>query len=326
MSIIRHLDARTWRAAAARHRERVLDLVHGSVDIDARHPVFNFLFVYYSFERETLLRFSPGMNAVCLGVGVDEHDLWQGRGWAASDCGGSGAMDPRLYKPSMRRAARTAAEVMRNTSQRPPHYNCFGLHEWAMLYAPPTHADSEPLRHQSLPLRVEQHTLNSVVESNQLACTHFDAFRFFQPAAVPLNTVRDPVPSRATQPLLEQPGCVHASMDLFRYSLKLWPFVPSTLLADSLELAIAARVVDMRASPYDLREFDGQGFDLSPITVETADGRKQYQREQAALHLRAVPIRARLLLEYEAAISVWAHDEASDFGDRKKSRTVTAAV
>ena len=190
--------------------------------------------MYYSFERETLLRFSPGMNAVCLGVGVDEHDLWQGRGWAASDCGGSGAMDPRLYKPSMRRAARTAAEVMRNTSQRPPHYNCFGLHEWAMLYAPPTHADSEPLRHQSLPLRVEQHTLNSVVESNQLACTHFDAFRFYTDEAKPLNSKEL---TREHQLELEQPGCVHATMDLFKLAMKLAPFIESSLVADCFDLA-----------------------------------------------------------------------------------------
>jgi hypothetical protein len=33
---------------------------------------------------------------------------------------------------------------------------------------------------------------------------------------------------------------------------QLGPFCPSSLLADCLEVAITARTVDMRASPYDL--------------------------------------------------------------------------
>lgn len=79
---------------------------------------------------------------------------------------------------------------------------------------------------------VSQEEINAVVESIPLACTHFDAIRFFAPAAVPLNTV-EPLPTRATQPELEQPGCVHATMDLFRYSLKLWPFLPADLVVSA---------------------------------------------------------------------------------------------
>lgn len=168
-----------------------------------------------------------------------------------------------------------------------------------------------------------------MVESIPLACTHFDAIRFFAPAAVPLNTV-EPTPSRATQPELEQPGCVHATMDLFRYSLKLWPFLPAELLvcailsshvvwnaimpwclalqADSLELALKARVLDVRASPYDLSLWHGREFDLSPIKVETSEGRREYQREQSKLAARAVPIRRRLIEQYELVIAFWAHE------------------
>lgn len=302
-----NLDSTQWRELAALHKERVLSMLGGSLQIDPRHPVYNFLFFYYSFDKEILLRYSPGTNVLCQGVGVNEPDLWTGRGWQ-TDGMGRGMMDVSLCKPSMRTAARTAAEVMRRSSARPPHLNCYGLHEWAMLYDPKGQGVAR--RHQTLPLRVEQHSLNRVVESVPLACTHFDATRFFTAAALPLNTVNNPVPSRAAQPQLEQPGCVHASMDLFRYSLKLWPWVPSVLLADALEVAIAARTLDMRASPYDLSEFDGQGgFDLSPVCIETDQGRKVYQREQAALSHRAAPVRARLLREYQAAIAVWDSDE-----------------
>ena len=162
--------------------------------------------------------------------------------------------------------------------------------------------------HQSLPLRVSQAELNSIVESTPIACTHFDAFRFFAPAAAPLNTV-EPTPSRAAQPSLEQPGCVHASMDLFKYAAKLHPHLPSSLLADTLELAIAARVLDMRASPYDLRAVDAPGFDLRAVRVETAEGRREYQLEQAAVARRAAPLRRQLLHHYDAALDAVANPE-----------------
>lgn len=159
------------------------------------------------------------------------------------------------------------------TEQRPPVLNCFGLHEWAMLYdkAPARRCDScgsnsaeegraaavagAPEaglpRHQRLPLRVSQATLNALVESRApLKCTHFDAFRFFAAGAAPLNEL--PGLSRATQASNEQPGCVHASMDLFKFAMKLVPWVDSVLVGDILELAVAARTLDMRASPYDL--------------------------------------------------------------------------
>jgi hypothetical protein len=61
------------------------------------------------------------------------------------------------------------------------------------------------------------------------------------------------------------------------------------LLADAFELALAAREIDMRASPYDLRDL---GFD--PIKIETTEGRAEYEREQRSLTARAGPIRERL--------------------------------
>lgn len=39
---------------------------------------------------------------------------------------------------------------------------------------------------------------------------------------------------------------------MLRWTIKIFPFCSSDLLFDSLALAIAAREVDMRASPYDL--------------------------------------------------------------------------
>ena len=342
------VDATAWRAAAAAHRQRVLHLTGGALAAPsssessaaverasqankeraagltrASHPVYNFLFTYYAFDPHLLLRFSPGLGRTLRGVSVDEPLLYTGRGWVAHPNGGSGAMDARLCKTGVRRSARVAAEVMRRSSVRAPHLNCYGLHEWAMLYAPDA-ATATPNKHQSLPLRLSQAELNAVVEGQPIACTHFDAFRFFTPDAAPLNTVQ-PQPSRETQPALEQPGCVHAVMDLFRYAVKLWPYIPSPLLADAFELAVDARVLDMRASPYDLSEYHAQPadatrsseaadggsgvFDLSPVRIETAAGRREYQEQQAALAARSQPVRRRLIEAYQEAIDVWDKDE-----------------
>ena len=62
------LPAVEWRAAAAVHRERMLNLVDGTIDVDPMHPIFNFLFQYYSFDKKLLLKWSPGLHARCSGV------------------------------------------------------------------------------------------------------------------------------------------------------------------------------------------------------------------------------------------------------------------
>ena len=56
---------------------------------------------------------------------------------------------------------------------------------------------------------------------------------------------------------------------------KLGPLIESELLMDCLELAADARELDMRASPYDLRDY---GFE--PIAIETPAGRAEYVRAQ----------------------------------------------
>eukprot|EP00954_Amorphochlora_amoebiformis_P005094 401182-Amorphochlora_amoeboformis.AAC.1 len=87
-------------------------------------------------------------------------------------------------------------------------------------------------------------------------------------------------------------------MDLFKWTIKLSPWVPSSMLQDTLRLAIQARVLDMRASPYDV-EGMGEGFDLSPIAIETLEGRAEYKRLQAELWKQAGPIRERLVEYYD---------------------------
>jgi hypothetical protein len=127
-------------------------------------------------------------------------------------------------------------------------------------------------------------------------CTHVDAFRFFTPEAVPLNELQ---PTRESQPDLEQPGCLHATMDLYKWAAKYVALVGSDLVADAFGLARDARRLDMQAAPYDLGSL---GYE--PVPVETADGRAEYVRRQRELVDRAIPLRARLTDALTTALAV----------------------
>ena len=107
------------------------------------------------------------------------------------------------------------------------------------------------------PLRLGGAGTDEVVESHRIACSHFDAYRFFTPTAVPLNTLS---PGRDDRAAYEQPGCLHATMDLYKHAFRLSPLVPSDLVADCFVLAWDVREVDMRASPLRLPR-PGHGAD-----------------------------------------------------------------
>jgi hypothetical protein len=135
-----------------------------------------------------------------------------------------------------------------------------------------------------------------MVEGHRIACSHFDAYRFFTPAARPLNTL---APAPHDRPAFEQPACLHAGMDLYKHAFRLAPMIPSELVADCFELARDIRVLDMRASPYDL---SGLGHD--PVRGETPEGKQGYAAAQRAFAERGAPLRQRLIEECERLLAV----------------------
>jgi hypothetical protein len=195
----------------------------------------------------------------------------------------AGAVTLDVAALAARRAAavRHVGAVLAATASRPAHLGCFGLHEWAMVYR------SDDVRHEAYPLRLGAAGTDAVVESMRIRCTHHDAFRFFTEAARPRNALQ---PRREDQVALEQPGCLHATMDLYKWAYKLGPAVPGELLLDCFDLAADTRSLDMRAAPYDLG-----GLGVVPVRIETADGRAEYVAEQRALAQRGQALRERLL-------------------------------
>jgi hypothetical protein len=175
------------------------------------------------------------------------------------------------------------ARLLGATTAAPGQFGCFGLHEWAMVFR----QDDGARRHREWPLRLGQAGTDDVVRDHQIRCTHYDAFRFFTPSARPLNAVQ---PDRDSQVVMEQPGCLHASMDVYKWAYKLIPVVPSDLLLDAFVLAKSIRQLDMRASPYDLTEL---GYE--PVRIETPAGKAEYVAAQRKFALQAQQLRRRLL-------------------------------
>ena len=126
-----------------------------------------------------------------------------------------------------------------------------------------------------------------MTRAHPIRCSHFDAFRFFTPTAAPLNTLQ---PTRETQVAHEQPGCLHAGMDVYKWCVKLEPVVPSGLTLDAFDLAREIRRLDMQASPYDLTDLG-----LEPVRIETPEGKAEYVSRQRDFAERSNALRTRLL-------------------------------
>jgi hypothetical protein len=283
VSEVARLDSEQWTARSAAYRDRVEAFLAPHVKrarTGEPHPVWDFLFSYYTLRPGQLRCWHPGYGVLL--TGGDAIRRYRGRRGYDDDTDGIKVSD--AYLRSRLDTIRFIARLLWATARRPARLNCFGLHEWAMVYRSPA------VRHHHVPLRLGVAATDTIVESEiagPLRCSHFDAFRFFTPDAVPRNAGS---PSRATQQDWEQPGCLHTNMDLYKWCSKLSPLIDSELLLDSLELAAAAREVDMRASPYDLRSY---GY--AAIAVEHPAGRAEYVRCQNAIALRAAPLRAALL-------------------------------
>jgi hypothetical protein len=269
-----------WRRRAAAHEERVDGWLAGHRERargGAKHPVEDFLFTYYSYRPARLRRWHPGAGVVLAGASPDDF----GTGYAA--VAGGVAVDAAAMLAKRRDTVGWIHRLLVSTAGRPAQLGCFGLHEWAMVYG----LDSDRVRHAGWPLRLPAAETARVVAERGVRCSHFDAFRFFTPAARPLNVLQ---PTRESQPALEQPGCLHATMDLYKWAYKLVPLVPAELVADCFALARDVRVLDMRASPYDLAAL---GYD--PVRIETRDGRAEYAATQRAFADRATPLRQDLI-------------------------------
>jgi hypothetical protein len=268
--------------------------------------VFNFLRSYYGVvgakALRKLARFSPGAGVALDGAEVVRDAALLGGSELWAPVAGGAAV---VATPSARERARWYRHRLSAVSSNTPVLSCFGLHEWAMQYRPEGAPYPPSSAFQSLPLRVPQATINATVEARGVNCTHFDAMRFFAPAAAPLSRHHPPArplarDERRALDLRDNPACLHAAMDLFQISSRLQPLVPSALLLEALRVALAARTIDVRASPYDARQLGEAEF--QPIAIETAAGKREYVEAQRGIMAEAQRVRAALVASLDDAL------------------------
>lgn len=303
------MDAVDWREREVRHQQRAdaFSATWRARQLSGdKHPVDDFLFTYYPVRPGVLRRWHPGAGVVLADGEVSTGSTRsEGSGSTRSEGSGStGATRPdREHWAWYRREAgglvidaegfvekhgaiiRFIVSLLQATADRPAQLSCFGLHEWAMVYRGGARHD--------VALRLGQTATDAVVEQNRIACTHFDAYRFFTPAAVPLNLLQ---PTRENQPQFEQPGCLHAGMDVYKWATKLGPLIPGELLLDCFELARDIRELDMRAAPYDLA-----AWGYTPVPIETAEGRAEYARAQRDFAERGNVLRGQVIAAVQLA-------------------------
>lgn len=305
-----------WAGWAGRHDAAVDALTAEHLDRRRRnepHPVVDFLFTYYRTSVATVRRWHPGPGLLLEGAHHTERADW--RHYRRESVRGRVGLVVDAGSVRDRCGARIdrSRRIVAATLTRPGATGCFGLHEWAMLYG----SRGDEVRHSRVPLRLSHERIDEVVRSSELRCTHFDAFRFFTDAAVPLNARRL---TRDDQADREQPACLHAGMDVYAWVAAMEAGAPGELLLDALRAAFEAREVDMRSSPYDLSRWG-----LEPIPVETAAGRARFVAFQRGWISRSSALRRRYL-EAADRVDLWASRGPTQTGVAPNARAATSVT
>jgi hypothetical protein len=283
---IQILSSNVWHQLRDDHKEKVLPWITPRLERRSRHeshPVDDFLFEYYPISTNKLLNWHPGFGTSLEATEIESEEF---------PSGSYKFVDNKIHLRSEwltknQIAAINLIEFLTKTQERSIRSGCFGLHEWAMVLG------TEDVRHEKWPLRLSQEQIRATIDEVGLRCTHFDAFRFFAPVAVPLNPLQlTPVDRNE----VEQPGCLHANMDLYKYAQRFAPIVGSEIVRSTFALAKDIRTVDMQTAPYDLANLG-----VIPIPVETQSGRDEFAKLQIGFAQRAQTLRTELIESLKSA-------------------------
>jgi len=283
---IQILSSNVWHQLRDDHKEKVLPWITPRLERRSRHeshPVDDFLFEYYPISTNKLLNWHPGFGTSLEATEIEYEDF---------PSGSYEFIDNKIqvrneWLSKNQEAAISLVDFLTKTQERSVRSGCFGLHEWAMVLG------AEDVRHERWPLRLSQEEIRATIDEVGLRCTHFDAFRFFTPIAVPLNPLQlTPVDRNE----IEQPGCLHANMDLYKYAQRFAPIVGSEIVRSAFALAKDIRTVDMQTAPYDLADLG-----VVPIPVETQSGRDQFAKLQIGFAQRAQTLRTELIAALKSA-------------------------
>ena len=283
------LTENEWRSKLQSHENELAELLDPYLkkrSMQQKDPVLDFLFEYYAFRTSHLKRWSPG-----IGVSLEISNITELPEVSELTVSDQLAFLDSKYFPKKRiKSLLWTLNLLKESRDKKPLFGCFGMHEWAMVYR------AGEVRHDQIPFRLSEEEIAEFVESRPLLCTHFDAFRFFTDKAKPMN--RNEL-SREKFQEMEQPGCLHTNMDLYKWAFKLYPWISSEVIREAFFNAVETREVDMQASPYDAREFG-----LEPIKIETESGRAEYLERQMEIYKNSKPVREKVIEGYEKVLAI----------------------
>lgn len=283
------LPRSTWRELQKEHENIVRPWVQPRLERRAhsqKHPIDDFLFEYYPISANKLLTWHPGFG-YSLACDIEDRTFFPEHMYEFTET--ELRVSVTWLTKNLDQINETV-DFLRQTMGRPTRTGCFGLHEWAMVLGQDT------LRHSEWKLRLTQSDIQQTIDEVGLRCTHFDAFRFFTPQARPLNPVQL---TRADQITFDQPGCLHANMDLYKHAMRFAPVVGSATIRSCFSLARDIRTVDMQVAPYDFTELG-----VEPIKVETAEGRGTFAMHQRSFAHRANELRTQLIASLERCLRI----------------------
>ena len=269
----------TWQLAATHHEQIVATWTSDRLHRRSRglkHPVDDFMFEYYPISVSKLATWHPGWR-IELEPKLNADEIFNVQLYSIAN---SIRLRVDIFQARLSEIA-NELEFLTATLNRSARTGCFGLHEWAMVLG-----ESE-LRHDQWPLRISQSEIAQTISDIGLRCTHFDAFRFFTEVARPLNPLQL---VRTDQLKVEQPGCLHANMDLYKIAMRWAPIIGSVLVRQCFRLAREIRTLDMQSAPYDLRDLG-----VTPIPIETTQGRQEFTRQQKRYSDRAQVLRTEII-------------------------------
>jgi hypothetical protein len=277
---MKHLLLNEWIERKKRHEALVSPLADAFLErraLQKKHPVHDFLFTYYSFSPTKLKQWVPSFEE---SLQVEDTSYFNSY-WFKEENNILKLNLNRLRQETLDLAT-SIKKLCQAILERAPRFGCFGLHEWAMIYE----LSQQQLRYTDQKLRLSQEECTRFIKSQNLCCTHYDAYRFFTHEAKPLNLFKPTLDTRVQH---EQGGCLHANMDIYKWATKLWPWIGSDFIQKAFLIATEGRELDMRASPYDLKDF---GY--PPICIETENGRKEYQKLQQEYYKKSLVLREEL--------------------------------
>ncbi len=133
-----YLEEKVWLQQESEIYEQLNPIVaaHRQRRINGeKHPIIDFLFDYYHFKPSKLLDWTPGIGTYLLGKKARKFSNRKEFNFDETGV----FVDPTSF-PSERIAGLDwVINLLEQTLNRKPQFNCFGLHEWCMVYEKKRH-------------------------------------------------------------------------------------------------------------------------------------------------------------------------------------------